>query len=68
MHPFTCPNRGDLAHNIKSIGARDHGMLIATKEGWRCPACDYRQDWAHGFMLRPLPEDDALRAAKRKRP
>jgi hypothetical protein len=25
--------------------------LIATKEGWYCPVCDYRQDWAHRFML-----------------
>lgn len=35
MHPFTCGN---------CSGHRD---LIATREGWHCPDCDYRQDWAH---------------------
>ena len=25
--------------------------LIATKDEWVCPVCDYRQDWAHRFML-----------------
>lgn len=24
--------------------------LIATKEGWICPVCNYKQDWAHKFM------------------
>ena len=36
VHPFTCPN--------------GHGNLIATKEGWYCPKCDYVQLWAHDFM------------------
>jgi hypothetical protein len=25
--------------------------LIATKDGWICPACDYKQNWAHSFMV-----------------
>lgn len=25
-------------------------ILIATEDGWICPACDYKQKWAHGFM------------------
>jgi len=24
--------------------------LIATKKGWICPVCDYKQNWAHEFM------------------
>ncbi len=24
--------------------------LIATKEGWKCPVCEYKQNWAHSFM------------------
>lgn len=24
--------------------------LIATEEGWICPVCDYKQNWAHNFM------------------
>ena len=35
-HPFTCGN--------------GCGDLIATKEGWHCPKCDYKQFWAHDFM------------------
>ena len=25
--------------------------LIATEEGWVCPVCDYKQNWAHDFMM-----------------
>ena len=45
MHPFTCGG--------------DHWLgtphLEATPDGWLCPYpdCDYTQDWAHAFMLRP---------------
>lgn len=39
FHPFTC-GKDSL-----------HGELIATPLGWTCPRCDYRQDWAHKFML-----------------
>lgn len=24
--------------------------LIATKDGWICPVCNYKQNWAHRFM------------------
>jgi hypothetical protein len=53
FHPFTCGNdRGDENHRkvAKERGDRDFGLLVATKEGWVCPACDYRQNWAHPFM------------------
>jgi len=39
VHPFTCGNEHE--------GDRD---LVATKDGWICPNCDYTQDWAHEFM------------------
>lgn len=41
FHPFTCPN--DHGH--------DERTLIAVCEGWKCPHCDYTQDWAHHFMM-----------------
>ncbi len=39
VHPFTCMNTHTPNNN-----------LIATEEGWVCPHCDYKQDWAHKFM------------------
>lgn len=45
VHPFTCP--GDLP------GCEDHRDLIATPAGWVCACGQYRQDWAHGFMVSP---------------
>lgn len=38
MHPFTCGN-----------DTRD--VLVATKDGWVCPNCEYTQDWALAFMV-----------------
>ena len=43
FHPFTCGN--------PKCRRESGGELVATREGWHCPSCDYRQDWAHGFML-----------------
>lgn len=40
MHEFTCP------HPCKNR------TLIATLDGWVCPCGEYRQYWAHGFMLK----------------
>lgn len=58
FHPFTCGsgNRSDAAHLAARdhLGLRDNGALVATREGWICPACDYTQDWAHEFMFKPL--------------
>lgn len=39
FHPFTCGNDSR------------HQNLVATKDGWICPNCDYTQNWAHGFMM-----------------
>jgi hypothetical protein len=42
-HPYTCGsgNRKDADH------LDGEGVLIATKWGWLCPFCDYKQGWAH---------------------
>jgi hypothetical protein len=53
FHPFTCGgNRSDAAHKryAEEHGDRDWGLLVATPEGWVCPVCGYKQNWAHGFM------------------
>lgn len=42
VHPFTCGNDHE--------GDRD---LVATESGWICPTCEYKQKWAHEFMLQP---------------
>jgi hypothetical protein len=48
MHPYTCGSKrqGDT-HT-------DGGILVATPEGWKCPYCKYRQDWAHRSDLSAL--------------
>jgi hypothetical protein len=47
FHPFTCGgNRKDEKH------LDGQGILVATPDGWVCPYCDYKQDWAHDFMMR----------------
>jgi hypothetical protein len=53
-HPFTCGgNRGDAAHvdYAKVHGDFDLGVLVAEKNGWKCPVCDYTQYWAHKGMM-----------------
>jgi len=60
MHPFTCGsgNRTDEAHKTyQAQHGGDFGQLVATTDGWRCPVCDYRQDWAHEFMFKGAPPD-----------
>jgi hypothetical protein len=53
MHPFTCgDNRGDEEHRAYALEHReDLGQLVATRSGWACPVCGYKQNWAHDFML-----------------
>lgn len=46
-HPYTCPNRSDAGH----VWTSDLGVLDATRDGWVCPACPYRQD----HVCRPWP-------------
>lgn len=74
MHPFTCGsgNRKDEAHEAAyaKVG-RDHGLLIAREEGWFCPACDYKQNWAHELMTakprRIFDDTDELRVPRSSR-
>jgi hypothetical protein len=47
IHPFTCARCS-------------HSILIPTNDGWRCPLCDYRQDWCHDLMFRDHPEQMPL--------
>lgn len=35
FHGYTCGNDSN------------HSPLIATRDGWRCAYCDYRQRWSH---------------------
>jgi hypothetical protein len=35
VHSYTCGNDSK------------HADLIPTRDGWVCPDCDYKQDWAH---------------------
>lgn len=46
MHPFTCCSH-DGCKRDESV---NHGVLIASKNGWICPCGKYKQDWAHSFM------------------
>lgn len=50
-HPYTCRtgNRMDEDHRVyqRKFGG-DYGQLIATKEGFKCPACSYVQSWKYG--------------------
>lgn len=47
MHPFTCGKNKSKKCKLSDI---HEGFLVATKNGWVCPDCGYRQDWAHDFM------------------
>jgi len=44
MHPFTCGGGHRTEH------PDGEGLLVATTQGWICPYCEYRQDWAHDWM------------------
>ncbi len=51
-HPFTCGgDRSDDDHVAYAAAhGEDNGQLVATKDGWVCPVCGYRQTWTHAFM------------------
>lgn len=68
-HPFTCGrDRGNAAHReYAERHNEDWGQLVATLEGWKCPVCDYRQDWAHTFMTDPTLLERPSVVARRKR-
>jgi hypothetical protein len=53
MHPFTCGGeRTDKWH------LDGEGVLLATRGGWLCLFCGYKQDWCWEFMTKDQPEKD----------
>lgn len=58
VHPYTCGgDRDDEAHRRYAIqhGQTDFGILVPTENGWACPVCDYKQEWAHRMSLHIIP-------------
>ena len=63
MHQFTCTGQLKLQQVeitegvFKTVNEKtredcpNEGTLIATTDGWVCPCGQYKQDWAHKFML-----------------
>lgn len=45
IHPYTCGTKEK--HN-----PGDDENLVATALGWRCPSCDYHQNWAHEMTIK----------------
>ena len=43
VHRYTCGKRAN-----HPVMAGDKAVLVPTVNGWICPFCDYKQDWAHG--------------------
>lgn len=53
-HPYTCGgDRMDATHRVikESFNLPDYGLLVATKDGWICPACNYTQKWYSDSMV-----------------
>lgn len=56
FRPFTCgEDRSDDTHRTYAAENDDPdlGLLVAHADGWRCPACSYRQAWAWAGMATP---------------
>jgi hypothetical protein len=52
-HPFTCGVDTCLAGDSAVGGHSRSGrtVMLAAADGWECPACGWRQNWALRFML-----------------
>jgi|SRR4051794_20765715 hypothetical protein len=70
IHEYTCNNGCEIRHG--TLGMRVRVVLAPTLDGWRCPLCDYHQDWvrqsdidlaralreeAQVYALQPAPAD-----------
>jgi hypothetical protein len=57
-HPYTCGSgrRTDAQHTD------GEGVLKATPDGWVCPYCNYKQNWANAGMV--VTEEQAESIAK----
>lgn len=65
LHPFTC-----MSPDLPECERRTHksfGILVPTTGGWVCPCGQYKQDWAHDFMVaEELPPNPIEELLKRK--
>ena len=62
FHPYTCG--GDRTNAAHLDG---EGVLVATVDGWICPYCTYKQDWAHDFTagaILEIPPTDVMQKLK----
>ncbi len=50
-HPYTCGKCHSGVPKSEPIGEthREESVLVATRDGWECPYCDYKQTWAIDF-------------------
>lgn len=58
-HPLTCGgDRHDAAHqDYQALHGGDLGQLVATREGLKCPVCDYVQRWVPLSCAEAAPVD-----------
>lgn len=47
FHEYTCGGEPEDCPARRTLGS---SVLIATVDGWRCPYCNYQQDWALAWM------------------
>lgn len=45
FHPFTCGTKE------KHSSPADDEVLVANEDNLSCPSCDFRQFWAHDWMV-----------------
>jgi ribosomal protein S27AE len=45
LHPFTCGES-----DCRAGAFPEQAALVAHEDGWRCPRCQYTQNWAHTWM------------------
>lgn len=45
-HPYICGNEQCCQD------------LIATEQGWTCPCCDYKQNWAHNVAVKSSTQEE----------
>ena len=42
--------RAGVFHSFTCGTENCRGILVASREGWHCPSCSYRQYWAWSWM------------------
>jgi len=62
MHPYTCGgNRKDKNHLV------GEGVLAASENGWFCPYCDYKPDWASTVLIKIVELRSCLKVSQSPR-